>query len=295
MSHAEVRSNALMAPALAWLTALMVVPCSLVLALAFFRRGIYGGVDYTFTLENVRQVADPLYAGIFLNSARIAATATLIAVVVGYAAAYAIAAAPRRLQPALLFFAVLPFWSNYLIRTYAWIVLLNNEGLINRSLEAAGVIDGPLPLLYNEFAIVLGLVYNYVPFVILALYSSISRLGPELREASFDLGGSAWTTFRRVTLPLTVPGIAAGAVFVFVLSIGNFVTPDLLGGGQRPMLGNLIYAQYLSARDWPMGSALGFILVVIMLALLFGQAILSARASGESEARVAPEPARAAA
>ena len=134
----------------------------------------------------------------------------------------------------------------------------------------------------------LGLVYNYVPFVILALYSSISRLGPELREASFDLGGSAWTTFRRVTLPLTVPGIAAGAVFVFVLSIGNFVTPDLLGGGQRPMLGNLIYSQYLSARDWPMGSALGFILVLIMLVLLFGQAVFANRASGATETKAVP-------
>ena len=127
-----------MAPALAWLAALMVVPCALVLALAFFRRGIYGGIDYTFTLENFALVFDPLYAGIFLNSARIAGTATLIAVVIGYAAAYAIAAAPRRWQPVLLFFAVLPFWSNYLIRTYAWIVLLNREGLVTQLLRWFG-------------------------------------------------------------------------------------------------------------------------------------------------------------
>ncbi|TIQ53751.1 MAG: ABC transporter permease [Mesorhizobium sp.] len=224
------RSSLLMAPALAWLTALMVVPCALVLALAFFRRGIYGGIEYTFTLENFGLVFDPLYAGIFLNSARIAGTATLIAVVIGYAAAYAIAAAPRRWQPVFLFFAVLPFWSNYLIRTYAWIVLLNREGLITQLLRWLGYTGEPPSMLYSEGAVIAGLVYNYLPFVILACYAPLSRLNPELAEASRDLGASAMTTFRRVILPLTVPGIAAGAVFVFVLSIGNFVTPALLGG-----------------------------------------------------------------
>jgi spermidine/putrescine transport system permease protein len=282
------RRAILLAPGLGYLALFLVLPCLIIFAYSLFERGTYGGIDYTWTLENYQRSVTSLFARIFLDSVRIAGTATLVALLVGYPAAYAIAQAPRHRQMALLVLVMLPFWSNYLIRTYAWIVLLNNQGLINRTLQGAGIIDQPLPLLYNEFAIVLGLVYNYVPFVILALYSSISRLGPELREASFDLGGSAWTTFRRVTLPLTVPGIAAGAVFVFVLSIGNFVTPDLLGGGQRPMLGNLIYSQYLSARDWPMGSALGFILVVIMLALLFGQAVLSARAAGESEAARKP-------
>src|SRR5690606_33024480 len=141
----------------------------------------------------------------------------------------------------LLVLAMLPFWSNYLIRTYAWMVLLNNEGLINRALAALGLIDGPLPLLYNEFAVVGGLVYGYLPFMILALYSTISRLNPEIREASADLGAPAWKTFLRVILPLTLPGAAAGSIFVFVLSIGNFIAPDLLGGGQVKMVGNLIY------------------------------------------------------
>ena len=176
-----------------------------------------------------------------------------MALLIGYPAAYALAQQPKNRQMALLVLVMLPFWSNYLIRTYAWIVLLNSEGLINGSLEAAGVIDEPLPCSTTSSRSCSAWSMTTCRSMILALYSSISRLGPELREASFDLGGSAWTTFRRVTLPLTVPGIAAGAVFVFVLSIGNFVTPELLGGGQRPMLGNLIYAQYLSARDWPMG------------------------------------------
>ena len=276
----RARSTLLMAPGLAWLATLMIVPCALVLAIAFFRRGIYGGIEYTFTLENFALVFDPLYAGIFLNSARIAGAATLLALLIGYPAAYAIAAAPARLQSLLLFVAVLPFWSNYLIRTYAWIVLLNREGLITQVLRWFGYTGEPPSLLYTEGAVIVGLVYNYLPFVILACFASLSRLNPELNEASRDLGASAFTTFRRVTLPLTVPGIAAGAVFVFVLSIGNFVTPDLLGGGKVQMVGNLIYSQFLTARDWPFGAALSFFLIAIMLILLFIQALVARRAEG---------------
>jgi spermidine/putrescine transport system permease protein len=269
----------LMAPALAWLTALMIVPCALVLALAFFQRGVYGGVEYTFTLENFGRVFDPLHAGILLNSTRIAAIATAIAVVIGYAAAFAIAASPRRRQPILLFLAVLPFWSNYLIRTYAWIVLLNREGLLVTLLRSLGYTGEPPSLLYTEGAVIVGLVYNYLPFVILACYAPLSRLNPELAEASRDLGASAFTTFRRVILPLTLPGIAAGAVFVFVLSIGNFVTPALLGGGRFQMIGNLVYDQFLTANDWPFGAALSMVLIAIMMVLLALQAKAAERAS----------------
>jgi spermidine/putrescine transport system permease protein len=278
----RARSNLLTAPALLWLLALMVVPCGLVLAIAFFRRGIYGGIDYTFTLENFARVFDPLYAGIFLRSARIAATATAIALLVGYPAAYAIAAAPRRWQPVILFFAVLPFWSNYLIRTYAWIVLLNREGLITQLLRWFGYEGEPPSLLYTEGAVITGLVYNYLPFVILACYASLSRLNPELNEASRDLGGSAFTTFRRVTLPLTIPGIAAGGVFVFVLSIGNFLTPALLGGGRFQMIGNVVYDQFLTANDWPFGAALASALIALMILILILQARAADRLSGET-------------
>ncbi|MCP5340755.1 MAG: ABC transporter permease [Rhodobacteraceae bacterium] len=269
-----------MAPALGWLTVFMVIPCLLILALAFFRRGIYGGIEYSFTLENLALVFDPLYAGIFLKSAWIAGLSAAIAVIVGYAAAYAIAAAPARRQPMLLFFAVLPFWSNYLVRTYAWIVLLNREGLITGVARLLGY-DAEMPrLLYSEGAVVIGLVYNYLPFVILACYAPLSRLNPEIAEASRDLGASGWKTFRRVILPMTVPGIATGFVFVFVLSIGNFVTPALLGGGQFQMIGNLVYAQFLTANDWPFGAALSMILIGIMMGLLTLQTFATERASG---------------
>jgi len=285
MSFNAAKPNLLAAPAIGWLVAFMVGPCLLIFVYAFFERGLYGGIDYNFTTDNFARVVDPLYARIFLNSARIALTTTIIAILIAYPAAYAIAKAPRRWQPILLFFAVLPFWSNYLIRTYAWIVLLNREGLINNALRWFGYQGEPLSMLYSEGAVITGLVYNYLPFVILAIYSVLSRLNPELMEASRDLGAGAVRTFIRVTLPLTLPGVAAGGVFVFVLSIGNFVTPALLGGGRFQMIGNLVYDQFLTANDWPFGAALGMTLIAIMIALLMVQARATAHASGERGAR----------
>lgn len=274
-------SSILIAPAFIWLVALMVIPCVMILVLGFFQRGMYGGIEYNFTLENFKLVFDSLYGGILLNSARIAGLATIVAVFIGYFAAYAIAASPKRWQSTLLFFAVLPFWSNYLIRTYAWIVLLNKEGLLVNFSRWLGV-DGGIPsILYTESAVVLGLVYNYLPFVILSCYAPLARMNPDFHEASIDLGGSNWVTFRRITLPLTMPGIAAGGVFVFVLSIGNFITPALLGGGHFQMIGNVIYAQFLTANDWPLGSALSMILIGIMMALLMLQASSAQRAVGQ--------------
>ena len=270
----------LIAPGTLWLWAFMVVPCLLIFVLAFFERGIYGGVEYYWNTDNFRRAWDPLYLGIFATSGRIALTATVVSLLLAYPAAYAVALLPRRRQTVWLFFIMLPFWSNYLIRTYAWMVMLNREGLINRTLIAVGIINEPLPLLYNEFAVVVGLVYNYLPFVILAIYASLSRLPPELREASSDLGASSLRTFIRITLPLTLPGVAAGAVFVFVLSVGNFITPDLLGGGRLQMVGNLIYDQFLTARDWPFGASLSLVLIVIMAALLFAQAVAARRGAG---------------
>lgn len=278
MQRRRLNDWLLLGPGLGWLALFLVVPCAIVFGHAFFERGVYGGIDYVFTFENFRRAVDPLYVAILLDSARIAGLATLIALLIGYPAAYAIAQAPRSRQTGLLVLVMLPFWSNYLIRTYAWIVLLNREGLINKGLLELGLVGEPLSLLYNEFAVVTGLVYNYLPFVVLAIYASISRLNPEVLEASEDLGASGLRTFVRITLPQTLPGIAAGAVFVFVLSIGNFITPDLLGGGRLQMVGNLIYDQFLSARDWPFGATLSFILIGIMMMLLFAQAVLVRRA-----------------
>ena len=191
MTSPRLSRTILMAPGLGWLALFLLVPCLLVFFNAFYERGIYGGVDYdAFTFENFARLIDPLYVEVFLGSARIALITTVLAVLIGYPAAYAITLSSPSAQTRLLILAMLPFWTNYLIRTYAWMVLLNRTGLINAGLIDAGVITEPLPLLYNEFAVILGLVYSYVPFVILAAYASLARLDRSLIEASADLGAS---------------------------------------------------------------------------------------------------------
>jgi len=268
-----IKRNILLIPGLAWISIFLILPCILIISLSFFERGIYGGIDYNFNFENYSRVIEFTYLKILLNSSKIAFLSGFFAVLFGYPAAYFIYKAPAKYQIALLFLVMLPFWSNYLIRTYAWMVLLNNQGLINTILINLNIIREPLNILYTEFSVIIGLIYNYLPFVILSIYSSISKLDHNLIEASKDLGGNSIKTFFLITLPLTLPGVAAGFIFVFVLSIGNFITPDLLGGGKFLMIGNLIYDQFLSARDWPFGASLSFVLISIMLVLLFLQAV----------------------
>ena len=273
----------LLGPALGWWAVFLVVPVGLILGYSVLERGTYGGVEPVLTLDNLTRSVEPLYVRILWFSIRMALAATVIALLIGYPAAYLIATMPPRWRTPILVLTVLPFWTSLLIRTYAWIVLLNNEGLINRGLEGLGVIDQPLPLLNNEFAIILGLVYGYLPLMILPIYASIERLNPELREASADLGGGPFRTFLRVTLPLTLPGVAAGCIFVFVPSLGNFIVPDLLGGGLATMVGNLIQQQFLRARDWPFGAALSLALIGLMGLLLFLQAWLLGRQRRETQ------------
>ena len=267
-----IKKNILIIPGIAWITIFLFIPCLIVISYSFFERGVYGGIEYNFNFDNYFRVAEYTYLKILLNSAKIAFLSATIAVLIGYPAAYFIHLSPRKYQMILLFLVMLPFWSNYLIRTYAWMVLLNNQGIINTLLMNSGIITEPINILYTQSAVIIGLVYNYLPFVVLTIFSSVSKLDKSLIEASKDLGAKSFSTFFKIILPLTLPGVAAGFVFVFVLSIGNFITPDLLGGGKFLMIGNLIYDQYLSARDWPFGSSLSFVLISIMLLLLFAQA-----------------------
>ncbi len=267
-----IKKNILIIPGIAWITIFLFIPCLIVISYSFFERGVYGGIEYNFNLDNYSRVVEYTYLKILLNSAKIAFLSATIAILIGYPAAYFIHLSPSKYQMILLFLVMLPFWSNYLIRTYAWMVLLNNQGIINTLLMNAGIITEPINILYTQSAVIIGLVYNYLPFVVLTIFSSVSKLDNSLIEASKDLGAKSFSTFFKIILPLTLPGVAAGFVFVFVLSIGNFITPDLLGGGKFLMIGNLIYDQYLSARDWPFGSSLSFVLISIMLLLLFAQA-----------------------
>jgi spermidine/putrescine transport system permease protein len=265
---AAAQRAVLLGPGLAWWFAFFAIPVALVLATSFLRRGPFGGVVAQPTLENYARVLDPIFLRVLGYSLRVALAVTAVALVIGYPAAYFIATLARRWRAALLVLVVLPFWTSFLIRTYAWIVLLNREGLVNRTLVAAGVLQAPLPLLNNTFAIVVGLVYAYLPLMILPIYSAIERLGVQAREAAADLGAPPASAFLRVTLPLTLRGVLAGCTFVFVPSLGNFIVPDLLGGGRRIMIGNLIQQQFLQARDWPFGATLAILVLVPMLILL---------------------------
>ncbi|MFG1698771.1 ABC transporter permease [Nonomuraea sp. NPDC049309] len=263
-------------PGLTYLLVLMLVPLALVLSYTVFQRGRFGGVVYEFTTENFSRLLDPLYFDVVVQSLKIAVLTTVIALLIGYPTAYLIAQLPRKWKTIALVAVVLPFWTNFIIRVYAWIILLSGPGLINSALNVFGI--EPLELLYNDGAIVTGLLYSYLPLMVLPLYAAIERLDPQLREASANLGASAFTTFRKVTLPLTLPGVLTGSMFVFVPSLGNFVIPELLGGSKSIMVGNLIRQQFLTARDWPFGSTLALAVIAVLIVLLMIQAWVTRRA-----------------
>ncbi len=271
-------------PGLGFLIVFLLVPLALMMSYTIFRRGRFGGVVYEATAENFGRLFDPLYFDIVLSSVRTAAVTTLIALLVGYPTAYVIARLPRRWKTIALIAVVLPFWTNFLIRVYAWVILLSGPGLVNETLTGVGLIDKPIQFLYNEGTIVTGLLYSYLPLMILPLYAAIERLDPQLREASANLGARPARTFASVTLPLTVPGVLTGCVFVFVPCLGNFVIPEILGGGRSIMAGNLIRDQFLKARDWPFGSTLALAVIAVLIVLLFLQAWAS-RAYGGTEGR----------
>ena len=211
-------------------------------------------------------VADDLYWSAVLSSVRIAATATLLLALVGYPIAYAMARAPARWRPVLVALVVLPFWTSFLIRIYAWIAILKPEGFLNQVLLALGVVDEPLQILNTEAAIQIGLVYAYLPFMILPVYAGLARLDPALLEASEDLGVPPWRGFWLVTFPLSRPGLVAGALLCFIPIVGEFVVPDLLGGSETLMIGRVLWSEFFSNRDWPLASAVA----VAMLAVVVG-------------------------
>jgi spermidine/putrescine transport system permease protein len=255
----------MLSPSTVWLVAFFLLPLVMVLLVSLGKRGSMGGVDYQWNLDNYIRFIDRIYLKIFMRSVRIAIANTLLCLFFGYPLAYFIARRPKRWRNVLILLVMIPFWTNFLVRTYAWMVILRDKGLINSLLMQAGVITKPLPLLYNQNAVVLGLFYGYLPFMVLPLYASIEKLDFSLVEAAQDLGANAWTAFRRIVLPLTMPGIVAGAIITFIPSVGAYVTPDLLGGAKAMMIGNLLQQQFLEVRDWPFGSAVGIILMVTVL------------------------------
>lgn len=261
-----LRALLLAGPGGLWLLLFFLLPITIVFAYSFAHRGPYGTVTWAFTVENYTRLFDWLYIRVFLVSVWLALLSTIICLLIGYPFAYVIARAPRRWRNALLVLVLIPFWTNFLVRTYAIMLLLRADGLINNALLWLGVIEHPLPMLFTPFAVVLGLVYGYLPFMILPIYASIEKFDFTLVEAAQDLGANTWHVFWRVLLPLTLPGVLAGSILVFIPSVGAFVTPDLLGGGKVVMIANLINQQFLTVRHWPFGSAVSFVLMTIVLA-----------------------------
>jgi spermidine/putrescine transport system permease protein len=267
-------------PGLLYITLFMTIPLLIIASYTVFTRGRFGGVQSEFTLDNFAKALEPTYLAILGNSVLIATVTTVLALALGYPTAYAIARLPRRWRTVALVLVVLPFWSNFLIRTYAWIVLLNSEGPINQVLVNLGVVGAPLELLYNRGAVIVGLLYAYLPLMILPVYASIERVDPQLQEAARNLGAGRARAFLDVTLPLTLPGTLIGAIFVFVPSMGNFIVPELLGGGKTVMIGNLIRDQFLEARNWPFGAVLALSVVGFLILLFALQALVARRING---------------
>ena len=225
-------------------------------------RGFLSQLDfenYWFILQ------DPLYVNAYLSALRIAAISTFLTLLVAYPIAYGMARAPKEWQPTLVMLVILPFWTSFLIRVYAWIGILKKEGLLNMFLMNIGVISEPLTILNTSTAVYIGIVYSYLPFMILPLYASLEKINPALLEAAADLGSRPWKSFWQVTFPLSLPGVLAGSFLVFIPATGEFVIPDLLGGSDTLMIGKTLWFEFFSNRDWPVSSAVAVMLLLVLV------------------------------
>ncbi|MGH9673024.1 MAG: ABC transporter permease [Bryobacteraceae bacterium] len=256
-----------LAPARGFQYLLFLAPLGIICAYSFLTRGAYGGQGLPATIDNWARLADPLYLRIIARSFWIAGLSTLAALLIAFPLALFITRAGRR-KTLYLNLVMLPFWTSFLVRTYAWMFLLRDTGLVNTVLQATGLIGEPLPLLYNDGAVVLGLVYGYLPFMVLPIFAALERLDESVLEAAAGLGAKPLAALWYVIVPLSRPGIVAGVVLVFIPCLGAYLTPDLLGGGKSVMIGNLVQNQFTSARDWPFGSAVSLALMALVMALL---------------------------
>lgn len=256
------------APVSAWMILLVAIPFIYVFIMSFMNKGAYGGVVLGFTLNNFIQVFDPLYLKVFGESLLISAFTTIICVLIAYPFTYFIAQKTTIKKTVFMAMVIVPFLVSSLIRLFGWINLLRKDGIINSMLMKWGVIQEPLQLVYNTTGVMIGLVYMLLPFMILPLYSSIEKLDKSLLEACSDLGAKPVTAFFKVTLPLTMPGVFAGSILVFIPALGYFFVTDLLGGNKIQVIGNIIRNQFITARNWPLGAAISIFLIVITLLLV---------------------------
>lgn len=271
--YPSLQGLTLIAPTLLWLTIFLLIPLALIVIISFGSRGTYGNVVYGFSIDNYLRLLDPQYIRILGDSIWIALLTTVLCLLFGYPLAYFIARTFPHRRSLLLFLILVPFWTNFLIRIYAWMIILRGEGVLSGIMNALGLMQGPGEWLFQQIqlytpgAVLIGMVYEFVPFMILPLYTSLEKLDTTLLEAAADLGARPARAFWRVTLPLSLPGVIAGSILVFIPAMGMFVVPDLMGGAKTVLVGNLIRNQFLTARDWAFGSAASMVLMGLTLAV----------------------------
>jgi spermidine/putrescine transport system permease protein len=261
---------------MAWFTVFVLVPGLMVLVISFLTRDTGSFFATPFTLDHYRELLDPVYAKVLGNSVIYSLNTTLLCLVISYPFAWLLSRAPRHRRPLLLMMVIIPFWTSSLIRTYALVILMKANGIINTVLMAAGIISDPISMLYTDFAVYTGLVYSLLPFMILPLYAVLEKMDTRLMEAARDLGANGFQVFYHVVLPLSLPGIMAGCIMVFLPAMGLFYIPDLLGGAKTMLMGNFIKNQFLTAMNWPFGSAASVFLLLLM-ALMLGIYFLVSR------------------
>ncbi|ASU22248.1 spermidine/putrescine ABC transporter permease PotB [Vibrio qinghaiensis] len=261
--------NAIITLIVGWLVLFVLIPNVMIIGTSFLTRDEANLIEMTFTLDNYTRLLDPLYAKVLMHSFYMAIVATLLCLVIGYPFAYIVAKMPQKWRPIMLFLVIVPFWTNSLIRTYGLKIVLGTQGILNQALMALDVIDKPLRIMYTETAVMIGLVYILLPFMILPLYSAIEKLDDTYIEAARDLGANKLQTLLKVVLPLTMPGIIGGCLLVLLPALGMFYIADLLGGAKNLLIGNVIKSQVLNARDWPFGAATSIALTLAMAVMLY--------------------------
>ncbi|EHS4948496.1 spermidine/putrescine ABC transporter permease PotB [Vibrio cholerae] len=261
--------NAIVTLIVGWLVLFVLIPNLMIIGTSFLTRDEANLIKFAFTFENYTRLLDPLYGKVMLHSFYMAIVATLICLVIGYPFAYIVAKMPEKWRPFMLFLIIVPFWTNSLIRTYGLKIVLGTQGILNQALMSLGLIDAPLRIMFTETAVMIGLVYILLPFMILPLYSAIEKLDGTYIEAARDLGANKFQTLVRVILPLTMPGIIGGCLLVLLPALGMFYIADLLGGAKNLLIGNVIKSQVLNARDWPFGASTSIALTLAMAIMLY--------------------------
>ncbi|RKU26585.1 spermidine/putrescine ABC transporter permease [Candidatus Poribacteria bacterium] len=263
--RSKYRIIILLSPVLCWLICFFLLPLSYVFIYSFLERDAHGGIQWTFTIENYIRSIDGLYLQVLWRSITTGFVCTIFCLLIGYPFAYSLAVIRPKYRDILLLLIVIPFWINFLIRTYAWILILRKEGILNSLITSLSLGIQPFELLNTPIAVQIGLIYTYLPFMILPLYASLEQIDFSLIDAAKDLGATPRNAFWQVTFPLSLPGILAGSMLVFIPTVGAFLTPDLLGGGKVSYIGNVIERQFKSALDYPFGSALSILLMCFVL------------------------------